>query len=184
MITIREADSRDIDALQAIGCATYREHFSSIWSAEGIQRFLDQDFSLRSLQDSLAAKSEHLWLLALDEQQQPIGFAKLNWARPTPGSGIPGAELQKIYLLKSQAGKGHGRRLLEHVLQRATDAGEPCLWLDVLKSNIGAQRFYASAGLRQIGEVPFNTDLEQIGMWVMACDLPGHNNRLSPRSPL
>lgn len=45
MITIREADSRDIDTLQAIGCATYREHFSSIWSAEGIQQFLDQDFS-------------------------------------------------------------------------------------------------------------------------------------------
>ena len=58
------------------------------------------------------------------------------------------------------------------MLQRASAAGESCLWLDVLKSNSGARRFYESAGLRQIGEVPFSTDLEQICMWVMACDLP------------
>lgn len=172
MITIREADSRDIDALQAIGCATYREHFAAIWTTDGMQQFLDQDFSPANLEASVAARDRHLWLLALDPQHQPIGFAKLNWARPTPGSGRLGAELQKIYLLKSQAGQGHGRRLLEHVLQRASAAGESCLWLDVLKSNSGARRFYESAGLRQIGEVPFSTDLEQIGMWVMACDLP------------
>lgn len=172
MITIREADSRDIQALKAIGCATYREHFASIWSAAGMQQFLDQDFSSAHLQASLAARDRHLWLLALDPQQQPIGFAKLNWVRPVPGSERCGAELQKIYLLKSQAGQGHGRRLLEEVLQRASAAGESCLWLDVLKSNSGARRFYESAGLRQIGEVPFSTDLEQIGMWVMACDLP------------
>lgn len=172
MITIREADSDDIDALQAIGCATYREHFASIWTADGLQLFLDQDFSPARLAASLAARDQHLWLLALDPQQQPIGFAKLNWARPVPGSDRCGAELQKIYLLKSQAGLGHGRRLLEQVLQRAAAAGESCLWLDVLKSNSGARRFYESAGLQQISEVPFSTDLQQIGMWVMACDLP------------
>ena len=51
------------------------------------------------------------------------------------------------------------------------------LWLDVLKSNSGARRFYESAGLRQVDEVPFSTDLEQIGMWVMACDLPRTGER-------
>ncbi|NBF09099.1 GNAT family N-acetyltransferase [Pseudomonas sp. Fl4BN1] len=177
MITLREAGNDDIEALQAIGEATYREHFASIWSAEGLRQFLAQDFSDEALRNSLEARDQHLWLLALDTQQQPLGFAKLNWHRPTPGSGLPGAELQKIYLLKSQAGKGYGRRLLEHVLQRASAAGESCLWLDVLKSNTGARRFYESAGLRQIGEVPFSTDMEQIGMWVMACDLPRTGER-------
>ncbi|AZC18030.1 GNAT family N-acetyltransferase [Pseudomonas sp. CMR5c] len=172
MITIREAEHRDLEALQTIGRATYREHFASIWSAEGMQRFLDQDFAPQALEQSLAARHQHLWLLALDAQQVPIGFAKLNWNRPMPGSGKVGAELQKIYLLKSQAGQGHGRVLLDHVLQRASQGGARCLWLDVLKSNAGARRFYESAGLRQVGEVPFSTDLEQIGMWVMACDLP------------
>ncbi|AAY91840.1 GNAT family N-acetyltransferase [Pseudomonas protegens] len=176
MITIREADSRDIDTLQAIGCATYREHFAAIWSTEGMQQFLAQDFAPAPLEQSLADKHLHLWLLVLDPQQQPIGFAKLNWNRPLPDGARRGAELQKIYLLKSEAGKGYGRRLLEHVLQRASAAGEPCLWLDVLKSNSGARRFYESAGLRQVDEVPFSTDLEQIGMWVMACDLPLQNH--------
>ncbi len=105
MITIREAEQRDLEALQTIGRATYREHFASIWSAEGMQRFLDQDFAPQALEQSLAARHQHLWLLALDAQQVPIGFAKLNWNRPVPGSGKVGAELQKIYLLKSQAGQ-------------------------------------------------------------------------------
>ncbi|MGZ0701072.1 N-acetyltransferase family protein [Pseudomonas piscis] len=172
MITIREAEQHDLEALQTIGRATYREHFASIWSADGMQRFLDQDFAPQVLEQSLAARHQHLWLLALDAQQTPIGFAKLNWNRPMPGSDLPGAELQKIYLLKSQAGQGQGRVLLDQVLRQASQAGARYLWLDVLKSNAGARRFYESAGLRQVSEVPFSTDLEQIGMWVMARDLP------------
>jgi ribosomal protein S18 acetylase RimI-like enzyme len=45
------------------------------------------------------------------------------------------------------------------------------LWLDVLKSNAGAQRFYTSRGFRVLGEIPFNTDLSEIGMLVMARQL-------------
>ena len=41
------------------------------------------------------------------------------------------------------------------------------LWLDVLKSNVGAQRFYANHGFQVLGEIPFSTDLMQSGMFVM-----------------
>ena len=53
-----------------------------------------------------------------------------------------GAELQKIYFLKSAAGLGYGKQLLQFISDRAVQRGERLLWLDVLKSNANAQRFY------------------------------------------
>jgi ribosomal protein S18 acetylase RimI-like enzyme len=41
----------------------------------------------------------------------------------------------------------------------------------VLKSNAGARAFYERQGFNVVGEIPFATDLEEIGMWVMARDL-------------
>lgn len=48
MIHIREATNADIDTLREIGCETYREHFSTLWSPAGLQGFLDPDFSQRA----------------------------------------------------------------------------------------------------------------------------------------
>ncbi|MBT2373072.1 hypothetical protein [Pseudomonas fluorescens] len=53
MITIREATIEDLHILQDIGIETYKEHFSDIWTAAGIQNFLSEDFSSRELQKSI-----------------------------------------------------------------------------------------------------------------------------------
>ena len=45
VINIREATKADLDVLREIGCETYQEHFSDIWSVSGMQDFLNQDFS-------------------------------------------------------------------------------------------------------------------------------------------
>ncbi|WP_375373155.1 hypothetical protein [Pseudomonas hygromyciniae] len=43
--------------------------------------------------------------------------------------------------------------------------------MDVLKTNSNAQRFYERFGFRALGEIPFSTDIAQIGMVVMGHDL-------------
>lgn len=45
------------------------------------------------------------------------------------------------------------------------------MWLDVLKTNSNARRFYEAYGFQEIGEIPFNTDLAEIGMVVMGLQL-------------
>ncbi|WP_339479956.1 hypothetical protein [Pseudomonas sp. RL_5y_Pfl2_73] len=57
MINIREATTADLDVLREIGCETYQEHFSDIWSPSGMQGFLNQDFSPTSLGKSLESWS-------------------------------------------------------------------------------------------------------------------------------
>ena len=171
MIHIREATNADIDTLREVGCETYREHFSTLWSPAGMQGFLDQDFSASALRRSLELPERQVWLIASDERGKAVGFAKINWSTPAPLTGEVGAELQKIYFLKSAAGMGYGKRLLQFIREKAAQRGERLLWLDVLKTNANAQRFYETVGFQRIGEIPFSTDLAEIGMVVMALEL-------------
>lgn len=171
MITIREATIEDLHVLRDIGIETYREHFSDIWTATGIQNFLSEDFSVFELQKSIESPTRHCWLIAFDEEGRAIGFSKINWSKPTPLSAQVGAELQKIYFLKSQAGKGYGKQFLKFIQDSAQNHNEDFIWLDVLKTNSNAQRFYEGFGFRTLGEIPFSTDKAEIGMVVMGCDL-------------
>lgn len=171
MINIREATRADLDVLCEVGCETYREHFSAIWSLAGMQGFLNQDFSPGTLSQSLESSASHLWLIASDESGRVVGFSKVNWSTPAPLTGAMGAELQKIYFLKSEAGRGYGKQLLRFICNRAIERGERLLWLDVLKTNSNARRFYKDFGFQEIGEIPFKTDLAEIGMVVMVCEL-------------
>lgn len=168
---IHDATHADLETLQRIGCATYREHFSEIWTIAGMQRFLAADFSSEALTSSLAAAEQHLWLLAEDSDGNAMGFAKLNWNSPMPLGNKTGAELQKIYLLKSATGKGYGEQLLRVICERALARQQHLLWLDVLQNNRAAHAFYTRFGFRTCGEIPFSTDLLEIGMQVMAYDL-------------
>jgi len=170
-LSIREATKADLDALRHVGCETYRQHFAQIWSPAGLQAFLDQDFAPSVLQSSLESSDRHLWLIASDEDSQVIGFSKVNWSTPAPITGEMGAELQKIYFLKSAAGLGYGKQMLQFISDRAGQRGEHLLWLDVLKSNTNAQRFYEAVGFRTLGEIPFSTDLTEIGMVAMGLAL-------------
>ncbi|AVE05421.1 N-acetyltransferase [Pseudomonas palleroniana] len=167
MINIREATKADLDALREVGSATYREHFSSIWSPAGMQDFLNQDFSPSALGQSLESGASHLWLIASDDSGKVVGFSKVNWSTPAPLTGEVGAELQKIYFLQSEAGRGYGKQLLSFICNRAIERGARLLWLDVLKTNSNARRFYEGSGFQEIGEIPFKTDLAEIGMVVM-----------------
>lgn len=170
-LRIYEATHADLEVLQRIGCETYREHFSEIWTDAGMQRFLCDDFSSESLTSSLADTEQHLWLLAEDDAGNTQGFAKLNWNSPMPLDNKAGVELQKIYLLKPATGKGYGEQLLRVICERVLARQQQLLWLDVLKSNRAAHAFYTRFGFRTCGEIPFNTDLLEIGMQVMAYDL-------------
>lgn len=176
-LTIRPALPGDLAALQQVGVASYREHFSDIWTPEGLAAFLAVDFAEAALRSTLVAPDRHLWLLACEVDggsERVVGYARINWGTADPICAIPGAELQKIYFLKSCVGKGYGRALWARFLDCVRERSERFstrIWLDVLKSNTTARRFYERNGLRVLGELPFATDRAQIGMVVMAGEL-------------
>ena len=175
-LTIRPAGPGDLAALQCVGEASYRDHFAGLWTPAGLATFLAADFSAAALRSSLAAPDRSLWLLACEGLDRPVGYAKINWAAADPISGLAGAELQKIYFLGACVGKGYGRALWTRVLgcvRERSARSSARIWLDVLKSNTTARRFYERNGLRVLGELPFRTDRADIGLVVMAREFEG-----------
>ena len=64
------------------------------------------------------------------------------------------AELKQLYVMPSEYGSGLGRRLFEHALEAAGEAGRRWLWLCVVDHNERAQRFYRRLGCAVIGRGP------------------------------
>ncbi|MCL4791984.1 MAG: ribosomal protein S18-alanine N-acetyltransferase [Gammaproteobacteria bacterium] len=61
------------------------------------------------------------------------------------------AHLLNLALAQTARGQGHGRRLLEHLLDLARGAGVEGLYLEVRPSNRGALALYHDAGFEVIG---------------------------------
>jgi len=171
LLTIRPAGFADVTVLAQLGAETYRSHFAGIWSPAALEAYIEGEYGAAALQQSLGELDVSTWLLAETPGGKAIGFAKLNWNRPLPvdwnGVRPVGTELQKIYFAAEEGGSGYGAQMMAAIATLATERA-PLLWLDVLKSNDGAPRFYERNGFTLIGEFPFATDLREIGMSVMA----------------
>jgi ribosomal protein S18 acetylase RimI-like enzyme len=171
VLILREATEADIPVLERLGADTYRSHFATIWSPARMEAYIAAEYGAAALAESLARPDLSIWLIA-EREREPVGFAKLNWDRPLPTApDRSGIELQKIYFRAALTGQGLGGQALAAIVDRAKARGERLLWLHVLKSNAGARAFYARHGFDTVAEIPFATDLREIGMLVMAREL-------------
>ncbi len=154
-LTIRNATPNDAALLNRIGYVSYRAQFEHLWqSREELESYLQHQYSISAIEKSLQDPADH-WLIAATDQ--PIGFAKLNWQSALPAESLSGALLSKIYLLPDQVGKKYGETLFRAVIEEVKERGETFLWLEVLKNNPRARKFYESLGMRHIKDVLFTS---------------------------
>lgn len=167
MFTIRQALPADLVTLREIGTASYVAHFGALWqNPQEMAAFLDQDFSAEALEKSLR-DTQTCWLLA-SEGSVPVGFARINFDSWLEATATTGAELQKIYFMPSFAGLGYGKRLYAEAQRRAIGKQQKQLWLEVLKTNLAAQRFYQRQGMHIVGEARFSSSSGSVELWCMA----------------
>lgn len=167
---IKEAKISDVEILEKLGRQTYKDHFSEIWSAQGIENYLESQFKREKLIGDMNDSAVKYFLIYADEIA--VGFLKLKLDRNLPNSeSEKGVELEKIYFLQEFSGKGLGKKTFEFIVRFAEERGSKIIWLDVLKSNVGAKKFYERNGFRVVSELDFSTDIEKIDFWVMKCGL-------------
>lgn len=170
-LRIAAASLADVAVLSEIGRETYRDHFSAIWTPANLARFLERDFSVEALRTTLSSPDRHSWWIASVAPDRVAGFAKANWNATEPVTGMRGAELQKVYFRRGITGKGYGAEMVKIVIEESAARGSGLIWLDVLKTNVGAQRLYARLGFHICGEQPFAADTGEIGMFIMRRDI-------------
>jgi ribosomal protein S18 acetylase RimI-like enzyme len=164
---IRYARPGDEDELVELGTSTYAAHFGELWSPEGLAGFLAGQLSTGQVRRELEDGDAIRYVVA-ERDGELVGFAKILRDRPvTALEGERGLWLQQLYLRPKVIGKGIGSVLLEAVFGIAGALEEPRIWLDVLRGNTGAIRLYERHGFVRRIEIPWATDLRDIGMWVM-----------------
>lgn len=167
---IIKAKQEQIENIIQIGIKSYKEHFSEIWTAKGIDEYLSLQFDFQKISNEMNSDNTKYFVSYFENRV--VGIVKINLKKQIPNSSVErGIELEKIYLLSQFAGKGFGTTMLDFTIKYAKDNGENVIWLDVLKTNLKAIKFYERYGFKIIDQLDFATDKIKTDMWVMKCDL-------------
>ena len=144
MITVKEAGSSNIPAIQELARITWAVAYAPILSQDQLAYMLDLFYSHDSLQQQMDEGNR--FIIATDEEQA-VGFA--SWS-PKSGSSCV-YRLHKIYIDPDQQGKGVGKYLLDFILSDIKSHNATDLELNVNRQN-KAKQFYEKIGFIVIRE--------------------------------
>jgi ribosomal protein S18 acetylase RimI-like enzyme len=168
-LKICPATPHNAEIIALLGRITFAETFGHLFADHpaDLGAYLDHTFAVAKIRRSLGEQDNRYWLSLLDGL--PVGYAKLKYRSPTPL--LPGeepAQLQKVYVLREFLAQGIGKRLLSAVVADAARRGVHTLWLDVLKQNTRAIRFYEREGFMPLGDDAYTIGAQTFEFHLMA----------------
>jgi diamine N-acetyltransferase len=155
MITYRTPDFGDAAALAGIGRTSFVDAFGHLYSAENLNAFLEQTYSLAALQADLS-NPNRLFRVA-EEEGEMLGYCKLglDTSFDIDLGDRRGMDLKQLYLSGARTGSGVGAALMDWALGEARARKYDDIILSVWSENFRAQRFYARYGFEKIGDTIF-----------------------------
>jgi ribosomal protein S18 acetylase RimI-like enzyme len=156
-IDTRRVTLNDIDQLQKIGRQTFYETFSAANTAENMNTYLAEGFSIKKLTAELSDPNAEFYFALLDNMV--IGYLKLNLGQSqTELKDDQALEIERIYVLKEYHGKKVGQLLYDKAIQVARQKNAGYVWLGVWEENLRAISFYQKNGF-----VPFDKHIFKLG---------------------
>ncbi|MEM6766190.1 MAG: GNAT family N-acetyltransferase [Bacteroidota bacterium] len=163
----------NIKSLQTICHTAYTEHFGNHWEEGGLDIYLKEEFNLERLQKEVTHPSKAYYFI--QDGEDKVGFIKINFQAEL--ALFPQAtccELEKIYILPDQAGRGIGKRALQEIINICREKASKAIFLYVIDTNEAARLFYVKLGFKQNGTGRLNAPLfkeELRGMYRMILTL-------------
>lgn len=132
--------------IQALAYKIMPEYYDGLIPQEHNQYFLEKYQTIPALLQQLAAGVEYYFITT--SQNATVGYLALE-PNATEGHTL----LSKLYLLKTQRGKGYGALAIKFSIDRAATLGLPTLQLSVIQNNPAGIRFYERHGFTIISEI-------------------------------
>ncbi|WP_018622183.1 GNAT family N-acetyltransferase [Spirosoma luteum] len=149
---IRLATPSDAVILTELAITTMREAFGPPHNpADLVEEYIQSAITVPLVEAELKDPRATFFLLEQPDNTV-VGYAKLR--RHAPPHRIPerkAVEIQRIYLSKTQIGRGQGRKLMEHCLNWAREQGYRGCWLGVWERNTSALAFYEKMDFVRFG---------------------------------
>ena len=152
MITVRSAESFDLQLIHDMAEVVFRQTYKEILSPEQMEYMMDMMYSLPNLNRQM--EDGHHYYLAFDDDK-PCGYVSVQLQGYDGGTEI--FHLHKIYVMPDAQGKGIGIRLFNRVVEHVKEACEGKLArieLNVNKFNKSVE-FYKHIGMRVLLEEDF-----------------------------
>ena len=143
-LSIVEAGINDIPVIQNIAFITWPATYSSIVAKDHLEYMLQLIYSEKALSKQIT-EQQHQFLLVI-ENDKAIAFADY---APLDDPHI--YKLHKLYALPDQQGKGLGKLLINHIVEKIKSIGATALRLNVNRHN-KAKQFYEHLGFKVIYE--------------------------------
>lgn len=147
----------EVDTLAHLGRATFRESFEDQNNPEDFNTYLDSAFAKALLSQELL--NSHCHYFFVKDGDKIIGYLKFNTGEAQNElKEVNGIELERIYLVKNEQGKGIGKTLLDFAENYAKQLDKNYIWLGVWEHNLDAIRLYERVGYQK-----FDTHIYPIG---------------------
>lgn len=144
-IEIKKIGLAELDQLKSIGQQTFFETFAEGNSAENMEKYLAEGFTVEKLTAELTNPNSEFYFAMLNNQV--IGYLKINFgAAQTELKDQKALEIERIYVLKAFHGAGVGQLLYQTAFDIARQSGAGYLWLGVWEENPRAISFYKKNG--------------------------------------
>ena len=168
-VAIRRATATDVEALAALGAATFTETFGHLYLPEDLAEFLHQSHSVARWQSLLTDADVAVWLAAVGDSA-PVGFivagsCKLPVENLEPRAG----EIRQLYVHSSAQNLRIGTRLLAMALDWLAAEKRTPLYVGVWSENYGAQRLYQRYGFAKVGEYFFPVGRTRDREFILKC---------------
>jgi ribosomal protein S18 acetylase RimI-like enzyme len=146
VFNIRNASAKDIPLVRDLTFRVWPRTYASLLSAEQIEYMLELMYSEKSLAEQM---EQGIRFIIVYDDQDPVGFAAYEKI------GLNLWKLHKLYVLSSEQGKGTGRFVMDHIIEKIIAEGAQALQLQVKRDN-KARFFYEKLGFDIIEEKDFD----------------------------
>ena len=169
-LNIRVIGIDDVVTLQKIARETFSEMFADYNSADNLNKYLDEKFTVTKLSEELNHPHSKFYFAQIGEEV--VGYLKTNTGEAqTELMDLNAFEIQRIYVLQAYHGKKVGQLLIEKALEEARKTTCNYVWLGVWQENHRAIGFYSKNGFIKFDTHIFKMGDEEQMDWLMKLDL-------------
>lgn len=170
-IDVRTATIADGALIADLSRQTFFDTFAAANSKADMDKFMNEQFNRTQLMAEVADTRNEFLLACLE--QQALGYVKIKKEAPRAEFlGQPASEICRIYAVQDAIGKGVGRVLMQHSIERAMQWHKKIIWLGVWEKNLHAISFYRKWGFEKFGEHDFLLGNDVQRDWLMKKTLP------------
>jgi ribosomal protein S18 acetylase RimI-like enzyme len=145
---IRIAVPADAVRLAELGARTYTDTFVDSTAADDLRDFLARTYNETQQAKELA--DPKIVTFVYEKGGELVAFAQLKL-----GDDRSRIELGRLYVDRSQHGRGVAQAMMQRCLDEATTRGAETIWLGVWEHNERAKAFYRKYGFVATGEQVF-----------------------------